>query len=213
MLEEAVRAACTAPAPHHTRPWMFTVLESPGARRGLRAAMAAAWRADLERDGVSQAAIEGRLARSDAVLGAAPVLIVPWVRFDGAHPYPDPERAEAEREMFLLSGGRGDPEPPPRAPRPGPGERVDLVHALLSGGDPGRPRRGGGLARARHGGRRAPARGRAAAEAADRARRGRAVDLTGHTTPWMKYQAKMIATAYSSGCTSRARPRRAAITT
>ncbi|GBC86748.1 Coenzyme F420:L-glutamate ligase [bacterium HR12] len=105
LLEEAVRAACTAPAPHHTRPWMFTVLESPGARRGLRAAMAAAWRADLERDGVSQAAIEGRLARSNAVLGAAPVLIVPWVRFDGAHPYPDPERAEAEREMFLLSGG------------------------------------------------------------------------------------------------------------
>ncbi len=104
-VEEAIRAACTAPAPHHTRPWMFTVLESPGGRRGLRAAMAAAWRADLERDGVPEATIARRLARSDAVLGAAPLLVVPWVRLDGAHPYPDPERARAERDMFLLSGG------------------------------------------------------------------------------------------------------------
>lgn len=104
-LEEAVRAACTAPAPHHTRPWMFSVLETPAARRALRAAMAAAWRADLERDGVPEATIARRLARSDAVLGAAPVLVVPWVRFEGAHPYPDAERAGAEREMFLLSGG------------------------------------------------------------------------------------------------------------
>ena len=49
--------------------------------------------------------IERRIARSDEVLGAAPVLIVPFVRFAGAHPYPDAERAGAEREMFLLSGG------------------------------------------------------------------------------------------------------------
>ena len=39
------------------------------------------------------------------MLGAAPTLIVPFVRFDGAHPYPDAERAGAEREMFLLAGG------------------------------------------------------------------------------------------------------------
>ena len=39
------------------------------------------------------------------MLGAAPVLIVPWVRFEGAHPYADAERAHAEQEMFLLSGG------------------------------------------------------------------------------------------------------------
>lgn len=39
------------------------------------------------------------------MLGAAPLLIVPWVRFAGAHPYPDDERAGAEREMFLLAGG------------------------------------------------------------------------------------------------------------
>jgi coenzyme F420-0:L-glutamate ligase/coenzyme F420-1:gamma-L-glutamate ligase len=49
--------------------------------------------------------IERRLARSEALLGAAPALIVPWSRFDGAHRYPDAERADAERTMFLLSGG------------------------------------------------------------------------------------------------------------
>jgi coenzyme F420-0:L-glutamate ligase/coenzyme F420-1:gamma-L-glutamate ligase len=104
-LEEAVAAACTAPAPHHTQPWRFTVLESPAARRALLAAIAEAWRADLRGDGTPEDVIARRIARSDDVLGAAPILIVPWVRFAGAHPYPDAERATAEREMFLLAGG------------------------------------------------------------------------------------------------------------
>jgi coenzyme F420-0:L-glutamate ligase/coenzyme F420-1:gamma-L-glutamate ligase len=102
---EAVRAAATAPAPHHTRPWLFVALDAPAGKRALLAAIAEAWRADLRRDATPEDVIAGRVARSDAVLGAAPTLIVPFVRFDGAHPYADAERAEAEREMFLLSGG------------------------------------------------------------------------------------------------------------
>jgi len=105
VVEEAVRAACTAPAPHHTRPWSFTALWSPAAKRRLLGAIAEAWRADLRGDRTPEDTIDRRIARSDAVLGAAPVLIVPWVRFEGAHPYPDAERAHAEQEMFLLSGG------------------------------------------------------------------------------------------------------------
>jgi coenzyme F420-0:L-glutamate ligase/coenzyme F420-1:gamma-L-glutamate ligase len=104
-VEEAVRAACTAPAPHHTRPWRFTALTSPAAKRSLLAAMAEAWRADLLGDRTSQETIERRLSKSDAVLGAAPMLIVPWVTFAGSHTYGDAERAHAEQEMFLLSAG------------------------------------------------------------------------------------------------------------
>ena len=104
-VEEAVRAACTAPAPHHTRPWSFSAIWSPSAKRRLLGAIADAWREDLRGDGTPEATIERRIARSDGVLGAAPVLIVPWVRFRGAHPYADAERSHAEQEMFLLSGG------------------------------------------------------------------------------------------------------------
>jgi dehydro coenzyme F420 reductase / coenzyme F420-0:L-glutamate ligase / coenzyme F420-1:gamma-L-glutamate ligase len=104
-IEAAIEAACTAPAPHHTRPWRFVVLESPASRRHLLGVIADAWRADLLGDGTSEEVIERRLRRSDEVLGSAPVLIVPFVRFAGAHPYPDPERSGAERDMFILSGG------------------------------------------------------------------------------------------------------------
>lgn len=102
---DAVAAACTAPAPHHTRPWLFVALDGAPAKRALLAAIAEAWRADLHGDGTPEETIERRIARSDAVLGQAPTLIVPFVRFAGAHPYADDERAGAEREMFLLSGG------------------------------------------------------------------------------------------------------------
>lgn len=105
VVEEAIRAACTAPAPHHTRPWSFVVLRSDASKRRLLGAMAEAWRDDLRGDGVPEETIERRLSRSDAVLGTAPILIVPWVTFAGAHRYPDAERAHAEREMFLLSAG------------------------------------------------------------------------------------------------------------
>jgi coenzyme F420-0:L-glutamate ligase/coenzyme F420-1:gamma-L-glutamate ligase len=104
-LKEAVRAACTAPAPHHTRPWLFVALRSSPARRRLLEAMANAWTDDLKGDDTPPAVIERRLRNSDALLADAPVLIVPCVRLRGAHDYPDGERSQAEREMFLLSGG------------------------------------------------------------------------------------------------------------
>jgi coenzyme F420-0:L-glutamate ligase/coenzyme F420-1:gamma-L-glutamate ligase len=81
------------------------VLTGAPARRGLLAAIADAWRADLRGDGTAEDVIARRIANSDAVLGQAPVLIVPWVSFDGSHPYADAERSHAEQEMFLLSGG------------------------------------------------------------------------------------------------------------
>jgi dehydro coenzyme F420 reductase / coenzyme F420-0:L-glutamate ligase / coenzyme F420-1:gamma-L-glutamate ligase len=104
-LREAAGAACAAPAPHHTRPWLFVALLSRPARRRLLESMRRAWEADLRADGTPEAVIERRVAKSDALLEEAPALIVPLVRLRGAHRYDDAERASAEREMFLLSGG------------------------------------------------------------------------------------------------------------
>ena len=104
-VEEAVRAACAAPAPHHSRPWLFVALGSVAARRRLLGAMAEAWRVDLAADGASEQVIERRLAASDALLGAAPLIVVPFVRMSGAHPNPDEERRRAEWDMYVLSAG------------------------------------------------------------------------------------------------------------
>src|SRR5205814_5436575 len=60
---------------------------------------------DLRGDGTPEDVIDRRLQKSDALLGRSPVLIVPAIRLQGAHAYPDEERAAAEREMFLLSAG------------------------------------------------------------------------------------------------------------
>ena len=104
VLAAAVAAAGTAPAPHGTRPWRFLRLTEP-TRHRLLDAMAAQWRTDLRGDGVAEEVIARRLARSDAVLRAAPELLLPGVALDEAHPYPDERRRRAERDLFVLSGG------------------------------------------------------------------------------------------------------------
>lgn len=104
VLEAAVAAAVTAPAPHHTRPWRVLRLTAP-TRSRLLDAMAVRWRADLAGDGTAADVIDRRLARSDAVLREAPELLVPFVVVDAAHDYPDGRRTGAERDLFVLSGG------------------------------------------------------------------------------------------------------------
>ena len=103
-LARAATAAATAPAPHHTRPWRLVRLRAT-TRTRLLDAMAGAWRADLSGDGLDDATIDRRLARSDALLRGAPELLAAFVDLAGAHRYPDARRTRAERDLFLLAGG------------------------------------------------------------------------------------------------------------
>lgn len=104
VLEAAVLAAATAPAPHGSRPWRFLRL-TDATRARLLDDLARRWRADLTADGVPEDAITRRLARSDAILRVAPVVLLPLISLVDAHDYPDPRRSTAERDLFLLSGG------------------------------------------------------------------------------------------------------------
>ncbi|MEV7481721.1 coenzyme F420-0:L-glutamate ligase [Streptomyces halstedii] len=105
-VRRAVAAAVTAPAPHHTTPWRFVLLESPESRTRLLDAMRDAWIADLRRDGRGEESIAKRVRRGD-VLRDAPYLAVPCLVTDGSHSYGDERRDTAEREMFVVAAGAG----------------------------------------------------------------------------------------------------------
>nr|WP_212914811.1 coenzyme F420-0:L-glutamate ligase [Streptomyces sp. TS71-3] len=105
-VRRAVAAAVTAPAPHHTTPWRFVLLESQESRTRLLDAMRDAWIEDLRGDGKTEESIAKRVRRGE-VLRAAPYLAVPCLVMDGAHAYGDPRRDAAEREMFVVATGAG----------------------------------------------------------------------------------------------------------
>ena len=100
----AVVAAVTAPAPHHSTPWRFVVLESAAARTALLDDMLAAWITNLRGDGFTEDQIARRVRRGEP-LRRAPLLIVPCLHAEAAHRYPDDRRNAAEREMFLVAMG------------------------------------------------------------------------------------------------------------
>jgi coenzyme F420-0:L-glutamate ligase/coenzyme F420-1:gamma-L-glutamate ligase len=103
-VRRAIAAAITAPAPHHSQPWRFAVLESRESRARLLDDMLAAWQADLTADGFTAEQIARRVRRGEP-LRRAPLIIVPCLVAEAAHTYPDARRNSAERTMFLVSMG------------------------------------------------------------------------------------------------------------
>jgi coenzyme F420-0:L-glutamate ligase / coenzyme F420-1:gamma-L-glutamate ligase len=103
-VRRAVAAAVTAPAPHHSEPWRFVLVESAAARAALLDAMLDAWRADLRGDGFTEEQISRRVRRGEP-LRRAPLIVVPCLVPDAEHPYPDDRRNASERAMFTVAMG------------------------------------------------------------------------------------------------------------
>jgi coenzyme F420-0:L-glutamate ligase/coenzyme F420-1:gamma-L-glutamate ligase len=103
-VRRAIAAAITAPAPHHSTPWRFAVLETAGARTRLLDDMLAAWQADLAADGFTAGQIARRVRRGEP-LRTAPLIIVPCLAAGAAHLYPDERRNACERTMFVVAMG------------------------------------------------------------------------------------------------------------
>jgi F420 biosynthesis protein FbiB-like protein len=104
-LDDLVEAACLAPAPHHSRPWRFVIVDTAAAKHAFAQGMGARWREDLAGDEVAPARIDELVEASFAKLEGAPALVVGCLTDDGLDRYPDPARQRAEYGMALLSLG------------------------------------------------------------------------------------------------------------
>jgi F420 biosynthesis protein FbiB-like protein len=104
-LDALVEAACLAPAPHHSRPWRFVVVDTDAAKGALAHGMGARWRRDLRDDGVPETRIDELVDASHRKLTDAPALVLGCLTWDGLDRYPDETRQRAEWGMALLSLG------------------------------------------------------------------------------------------------------------
>jgi coenzyme F420-0:L-glutamate ligase/coenzyme F420-1:gamma-L-glutamate ligase len=104
-LDALVEAACLAPAPHHSRPWRFVVVDTAEAKRSLALGMGEKWRADLEGNGVAKTRVDELVEASHHKIESAPALVLGCLTWDGLDRYPDETRQRAEWGMALLSLG------------------------------------------------------------------------------------------------------------
>jgi len=104
-LDRLVAAACLAPAPHHSRPWRWVVVDTPERKAALARGMGDRWRRDLQGDGVAPARVDELVDASHHKLTGAPALVLGCLTWEGLDRYPDEERRRAEWGMALLSLG------------------------------------------------------------------------------------------------------------
>jgi coenzyme F420-0:L-glutamate ligase/coenzyme F420-1:gamma-L-glutamate ligase len=105
VLDTLIEAACLAPAPHHSRPWRFVVIDTDDAKAALARGMGARWRDDLARDGIAPEHVAELVQASYTKITAAPALVLACLTWDGLDRYPDEHRRRAEWGMALLSLG------------------------------------------------------------------------------------------------------------
>jgi coenzyme F420-0:L-glutamate ligase/coenzyme F420-1:gamma-L-glutamate ligase len=104
-VERAIALAVQAPAPHHSAPWRFALIEAPHAKAGFSRAMGSKWREDLTRDGHAPEEIESILDRSHRLLTTTPLLVVCCADMVRAHDYTDERRRRAEWSLFAHAVG------------------------------------------------------------------------------------------------------------
>lgn len=105
LLDRWVEAACIAPAPHHSRPWRFVVLDDAGSKEALAHGMGERWRSDLLADGHDAAKVDALVTASHGKITGSPALILGCLTTEGLDDYPDDGRRIAEWGLALLSLG------------------------------------------------------------------------------------------------------------
>ena len=105
VLDGLVESACAAPAPHHSRPWRWVVVDTDDAKQQLATGMGERWRDDLTGDGVAPARVDELVAASHTKVTGAPAIVLGCLTWDGLDRYPDETRRRAEWGMALLSLG------------------------------------------------------------------------------------------------------------
>jgi F420 biosynthesis protein FbiB-like protein len=105
VIDGLVESACLAPAPHHSRPWRFVIVDTTAAKDALAQGMGARWRADLEGDGTAPARVDELVDASYRKITGAPALVLGCLTWEGLDRYPDEQRMRAEWGMALLSLG------------------------------------------------------------------------------------------------------------
>jgi coenzyme F420-0:L-glutamate ligase/coenzyme F420-1:gamma-L-glutamate ligase len=104
-IDRAVALAVQAPAPHHSQPWRFVVLDDAAIKERFSSEMGDAWRLDLASDGMDAERINRITSKSHRLLTSTPVLVVCCADMSRSHDYPDDRRRRAEWSLFAHTIG------------------------------------------------------------------------------------------------------------
>lgn len=105
VVREVLEAARWAPSAHNAQPCRFIVLTNVALKRDLAEAMAAAWVADMTKDGVTAEVRENATKASAERFMSAPVLIVACLTMKDMPKRPDERRQHCERDLAVQSLG------------------------------------------------------------------------------------------------------------